>query len=122
MTEPKDKDLYQKVKKFIYSKYPKHSAYRSGLLVKEYKKKYEDKYKSKDAYSGTKTKKGLTRWFAEDWRNQRGEVGYKKKGDVYRPTKRVTKDTPKTFNEITKINIKNAMKQKKKTGRVNKFI
>ncbi len=37
MTEIKDKILYEKVKKEIYLKYPKHSAYRSGLLVKKYK-------------------------------------------------------------------------------------
>ena len=37
MSEPSDKKLYEKVKKEIYKKYPKHSAYRSGLLVKEYK-------------------------------------------------------------------------------------
>ena len=36
--EPKDIKLYEKVKKSIYKKIPKHSAYRSGLLVQEYKK------------------------------------------------------------------------------------
>ena len=40
MTEIKDKILYEKVKKEIYLKYPKHSAYRSGLLVKKYKEEY----------------------------------------------------------------------------------
>ena len=33
-----DKKLYEKVKKDIYSKYKKPSAYRSGALVKQYKK------------------------------------------------------------------------------------
>ena len=37
MSQPTDKKLYEKVKAEIYKKYPKHSAYRSGLLVKEYK-------------------------------------------------------------------------------------
>ena len=37
---PKDKELYEKTKKEIYSKYPKHSAYRSSLLVKAYKEAY----------------------------------------------------------------------------------
>ena len=36
---PKDKKLYEKVKKEIFKKYPKNSAYRSGLLVKTYKEK-----------------------------------------------------------------------------------
>ena len=50
-----------------------------------------------------KTKSGLSlkRWFKEDWKNQRGETGYKKgaKGDVYRPTKKVSSKTPATFKE-----------------------
>lgn len=122
MAVPKDKVLYEKVKKKIYSEIPKHSAYRSGLLVKEYKKEYKKKYNSDDAYEGTKkTNKGLSRWFKEDWRNQRGEVGYSKKGDIYRPTKRITESTPKTIGELTKSQIKDAMKEKKKTGRVKKY-
>ena len=38
--EPRDKKLYNKTKKIIYQKIPKHSAYRSGILVKTYKKKF----------------------------------------------------------------------------------
>lgn len=122
MTKPKDKELYDKVKKQVYARIPKHSAYRSGQLVKEYKEQYEKKHKSKDAYVGAKKKKeGLSRWFDEEWRNQRGEVGYKKKGDVYRPTKRVTKNTPKTYKELSKSDVEKAMKEKKTTGRVKKY-
>ena len=120
MTNPKDKILYEKAKKKIYKQYDKPSAYRSGALVKEYKRLYENKYGKTDAYSGKKKKDGLTRWYKEEWRNQRGEVGYKKKGDVYRPTKRITKDTPKTFNELTIGQVLKAMNSKKK-GRVKKF-
>jgi hypothetical protein len=122
MNEPRDKDLYEKVRKKIYIKYPKHSAYRSGLLVKEYKDEYMKKYKNDNAYIGTKKKnEGLNRWFAEEWKNQRGEVGYKNKSDVYRPTKRITDKTPKTFKELSKNEITKAMKEKKKTGRVREF-
>ena len=63
----------------------------------------------------------LGRWFKEEWKNQRGGEGYKKKGDVYRPTKRITKDTPKTFKELSKKDISKAQMEKKKTGRVKKF-
>lgn len=120
--EAKDKDLYEKIKKEIYLKYPKHSAYRSGLIVKKYKEEYEKKYKNNNAYFGKKdNSKGLIRWFNEDWRNQRGEIGYKKKGDIYRPTKRVNKNTPTTINELTKKQIENAIKEKKTKGRVKKF-
>ena len=37
MAIPEDQKMYDRVKAKIYKKYPKHSAYRSGLLVKEYK-------------------------------------------------------------------------------------
>lgn len=134
MNIPKDKDLYEKIKKEIYLKYPKHSAYRSGLIVKNYKDAYHKKYalalakgKKDDAYIGNKNKDasrasgGLIRWFAEDWRNQRGEIGYKKKGDIYRPTKRINKNTPTTFNELTPARIEKAKKEKKEKGRVKKF-
>ena len=122
MSIPKDKKLYESVKKSIYKKIPKHSAYRSGLLVKTYKDRYEKKYGNRDAYIGKKKKKkGLDRWFKEDWKNQRGGKGYKKKGDIYRPTKRVTKDTPVTMKELSKKEKEKAMKEKKRTGRVKKF-
>jgi hypothetical protein len=121
MSKPKDQQLYDRIKKKIYNEISNHSAYRSGHLVKEYKKAYKKKYNSDDAYKGKKNKEGLERWFKEDWRNQRGEVGYKKKGDVYRPTKRVNKNTPLTFNELSKNEIKKGMEKKKKNGRVDKF-
>ncbi len=114
INEPKNKELYLKVKKEIYKKYPKHSAYRSGLLVKEYKSRGGE-------YTGKKNKDGLSRWFKEEWTNQRGTTGYKKKSDVYRPTKRITKDTPKTFKELSKKEISVAQKKKLKKGRVDKF-
>ena len=115
MSEPKDKKLYEQVKKEIYAKYPQHSAYRSGLLVKEYKKRG-------GAYIGKENQsKGLNRWFKEEWENQRGETGYNKKSDVYRPTKRVNKDTPTTFKELSKEQIEKAKKEKARTGRVGKF-
>lgn len=125
MNKPTDEKLYNKIKKDLFKKYPKNSAYRSGLLVKKYKAEYEKKYNKKDYYKKeTKTKKGLTRWFRERWTSQRGTTGYKKVGDVYRPTKRISKETPKTFKELGGMKskrIKKAMKEKKKTGRVKKF-
>ena len=38
MLEPTNKKPYVEAKQDIYAKHPKHSAYRSGLLVQEYKK------------------------------------------------------------------------------------
>lgn len=120
MPEPTDKDLYEKVKRDILNKY-KHSAYRSGLIVKEYKKQYFLKHKNHNAYSGSKANSNLKRWFDEKWVNQRGEIGYNKKGDIYRPSIRVTKDTPTTWKELTTQQIKKASIEKEKTGRVKKF-
>jgi len=128
VNEPVDKALYNKTKKQLYKKYPKHSAYRSGLLVQAYKKAFASVYgPKKNPYTGTKAtakarkKSGLGRWFAEKWLNQRGEVGYKYKSDVYRPTKRITKKTPTTFGELSKKQIKRARTEKYKTGHVKRF-
>ena len=77
---------------------------------------------------GKKVKKtqagaNLKRWFKEEWRNQRGEVGYKKgaKGDVYRPTKRVNSKTPTTFKELSSKEVKAAQREKASKGRVKEF-
>ena len=123
MAIPSDIKLYNQTKRNIYKRYPKHSAYRSGLLVKEYKRRFRKKYnKSKKAYIGKKTpKKGLARWFKEDWRNQRGKIGYKYKNDIYRPTKRVTSKTPKTYKQLKKRNIIKYRQEKYRKGRVNRF-
>jgi len=121
MSKPTDPKLYEKVKKEIYKKYPKHSAYRSGLLVQEYKKQFKEKFPRKDPYIGKKTSKGLTRWFKEDWRTSTGETEYTSKSSIFRPTKRVSKDTPTTLKELTPQQIKKAKQEKAKTGRVKKF-
>jgi hypothetical protein len=121
MSEPADSKLYNKVKKRINKDIPKHSAYRSGLIVKQYKKEFKKKYGDIKPYIGKKTKKGLTRWFLENWENQRGETGYKFKSDIYRPTKRITSKTPTTFSELSKKELERARREKRKKGRVNKF-
>jgi hypothetical protein len=121
MSKPRDIALYEKVKKEIYRKHPKHSAYRSGLLVQAYKKEYS-RTRSGSPYSGRKPKRsGLSRWYAEKWRNQRGEVGYRYKSDVYRPTRRITTRTPVTFSELRKSEIRRARRAKSRSGRVKRF-
>ena len=124
MVEPTDEKIYNTVKKKIYKEQPKHSAYRSGTVVKEYKKRFTKKYgKRKSPYKGNKTKKsGLKRWFDEKWVNQRGEVGYKNMNDIYRPTFRITKKTPTTHGELSKKQIKRARTEKYRKGRVSKFL
>ena len=46
---------------------------------------------------------------------------YINKSSVYRPSIRVTKQTPITWKELSPNQIKKAKKEKKETGRVKKF-
>jgi len=113
MPEPTNKKLYAKARAKYSSM--KHSAYKSGLVVKEYKK-------LGGKYSGEKPKKkGLTRWFKEDWRTEKGKKTYKEGGTIFRPTKRITKDTPTTMKELTPAQKKKAIAEKKKKGKVTKY-
>lgn len=116
---PTNQKLYDEIKRKVYAKYPTHSAYRSGILVKEYKKAFKG---PSEPYKGTKPKlTGLTRWFKEDWKSDTGQYGYTSKSSVYRPTKRITSKTPKTFSELTSKQIKRAKKEKYLNGRVGRF-
>jgi len=124
MSEPRDNKLYNMIKNRIYKEQPIHSAYRSGKIVKEYKKQFTAKHGTrKNPYKGTKTRKrGLTRWFDEKWTNQRGEVGYKNKNDVYRPSIRINKGTPTTFSELSPKQITRARREKYRKGHVSRFV
>jgi hypothetical protein len=105
-------ELYKKVKKMADETYSKPSAYKSGYIVKKYKE-------LGGTYSGTKKNTGLTRWYKESWQ----DIG-NKDYPVYRPTKRITKDTPLTASEISPSNLKKqiALKQKiKGTKNLPKF-
>tara|TARA_B100001564_G_C20505287_1_gene608086 strand:- start:225 stop:620 length:396 start_codon:yes stop_codon:yes gene_type:complete len=120
---PADPKLYEKVKKQIYKKYPKHSAYRSGMVVQKYKKKFAEIYgHNKNPYIGKyPTNKGLDRWFKENWKSDTNKYKYTSSSSVYRPTKRITKNTPTTFKELSDKQIKRAKREKSKKGRVKKF-
>lgn len=114
MPTPTNKALYAKARAKYSSM--KHSAYKSSLVVKEYKSKG-------GGYSGAKPKKsGLTRWHKEDWKTQDGKKTYNgKKDKIFRPTKRITKDTPTTMSELSSARKKKAIAQKKAKGRVKKY-
>jgi hypothetical protein len=81
-------DLYKQAKEIADEKYSKPSAYKSGFIVKKYKE-------LGGTYSDDKQPKNLKRWFKEDWKDI-GGLEY----PVYRPTKRVSKKTPLTPDEI----------------------
>ena len=60
MAIPTNKILYDTVKKDIYEKYPKHSLFRSALIVKKYKElggEYRDK----------KQESKIDKWFNQKW-------------------------------------------------------
>ena len=58
MSKPADKDLYDKIKAKVYKRIPKHSAYRSGIVVQEYKEAFKKKYGNKRSpYIGRKETK-----------------------------------------------------------------
>jgi hypothetical protein len=92
MEKAVNKQLYQEVKDYIYAKIPKHSAHRSGHVIKEYKRrggKFRDDGKERK----------LSRWFNEKWKDVNPN---KTRGSypVYRPTVRINKRTPLTLREI----------------------
>jgi hypothetical protein len=86
---PIDTSLYEKVKREADEKYSKPSAYKSGFIVKRYKS-LGGKYKGEKPVN-----KGLDRWYKEDWKDIAG-MDY----PVYRPTKKITKETPLIPSEI----------------------
>lgn len=98
---PLNKKLYERAKAEVYPRYKKPSAYRSGAVVKRYKE-LGGKFKDDNG-------RPLARWFKEEW----ADVG-NKEYPVYRPTKRVSKDTPLTAEEIDPENLKLQIKEKQK--------
>jgi hypothetical protein len=53
--------------------------------------------------------------------SNKGTTNYPHNNSVYRPTIRITKDTPTTFAELTPAEIERAKAEKARTGRVKKF-
>ena len=68
-----------------------------------------------------KTEKGasLKRWFAEKWKDEKGnECGSSKNKNtkVCRPSKRVSSDSPKSWSEMSKSEKTKVVSAKKKVG------
>jgi hypothetical protein len=131
MNIPIDQYLYNKVKKMADVKFTsKTGIYRSSWIVKKYKE-------LGGKYSGKKNiNKGLLRWFQEDWVDlnrpikKNGKIiGYESCGrkntndrTIYplcRPLKKITKDTPRTLQELTNKEINKAKKNKNILQRTN---
>ena len=63
----------------------------------------------------------LKRWFKEDWRTPRGKKDYNGGENTFRPTKRISKDTPSTWSELSKGERRRAQIEKNTKGRVSKY-
>ena len=68
-----------------------------------------------------KTKKGaaLKRWFKEKWTDEKGNVcgsSKNKKTKKCRPSKKVSKKTPKTWGSMSKSQKAKAVAEKKRVG------
>lgn len=65
--------------------------------------------------------KNLKRWFEEEWRTPRGNTDYSEGENTFRPTKRVSKETPSTWSELTDTEKARAQKEKNEKGRVSRY-
>ena len=121
-SSPTNKKLYEKVKEEAKKKFKVWpSAYASGWLVKEYKRR-------SGKYSGRKTSsRGISRWYKEKWINVcklpkkvscgRSKLSktWKKNYPYCRPSIRVNKSTPRTSSEISMKEIKKRCSRKRKS-------
>lgn len=97
-----NKKLYNKIKETANLIYKKPSAYKSGWIVKTYKKMGGN-------YIDDNQPKNLKRWFQEKW----SDVG-NDEYPVYRPLIRISEKTPLTLDEIDPINLKKQIELKQK--------
>jgi hypothetical protein len=95
-----DPELYDLAKHKADKVYKKHSAYKSGYIVKTYKE-------LGGRYKADKKSKTLKRWYKEKWK----DIGHKEY-PVYRPTVRINRSTPLTVKEINKSDLRKQIKLK----------
>jgi len=119
MSKPLNKQLYQKAKDMADDKFEsKTGAFKSMYIVKKYKE-------MGGKYSGHKTSQ-LERWRNEGWidlnqPNDKGgyyPCGHKNtQNDKYplcRPSKTISQDTPKKYQDISDDRIRKANEEKQK--------
>ena len=116
MPTPADQNLYEEAREYIFSKYKKNSAYRSGAVVKHYKQMFAKKHPDKEPYIDDRKPKNIKRWFQEKWIDINPTLGinYAKAYPVYRPTKRINNKTPALASEIPQSVLLNQYKLKQK--------
>ena len=65
--------------------------------------------------------KNLKRWFEEEWETPSGKKDYSKGENTFRPTKKVSKETQATWNELTPAEKARGQKEKNTKGRVSRY-
>ena len=65
--------------------------------------------------------KNLNRWFKEEWQTPSGDTDYSGGENLFRPTRKISSKTPKTWNQVSDSSRRNAQKEKDTEGRVGKF-
>lgn len=98
-----DQALYNRVKREADKVYDRHSAYKSMYIQRQYKLKGGE-------YGEDGKPRNLDRWKREGWRS----IGEEGEYPTYRPSKRISGDTPLTADEIDPKQAKEqiALKQK----------
>ena len=61
------------------------------------------------------------RWFKEKWQTQSGDKDTGGERKTFRPTVRVSSETPTTWSELTPAEKEKASEEKKEKGRVSRF-
>lgn len=113
--KPVNQELYSKIKDEVYKKYPKHSLFRSALLVKKY-------LDQGGKYHGKENQMNIKKWFKQNWLSANdylrdkivkcGEANTQEEYDEY-PLCR-----PKAIlDKLTKPEIKKMVDEKNKIGK-----
>ena len=116
-------NIYKQVKSEADVKFQNNGIYKSAWIVNQYKRRG-------GRFNGKKpdNKQGLQRWFNEDWvrvdskgrptnkpcgRSNREMASNVRKG-LCRPVKRITKQTPKTANELGQKKLQSRYRRKRR--------
>jgi len=65
--------------------------------------------------------KNLNRWFKEEWETPSGKKDYEGGENTFRPTKIISRHTPKTWSEVTPTSKAKAQREKNTKGRVTEY-
>lgn len=106
MPRPLDPKLYERARRAVDRVYKKPSAFRSGAIVKLYKRlggRYADDHHPKN----------LARWFKEKWQDV-NPLKTKTSYPVFRPTVRVSSRTPLTVHEVDPSDLRRKSRLKQK--------